>query len=145
MSVDKVGNNHVKFGSTNAKVVKVSKDGLVSTRFPDLSSAFSYVAGVGLMHKAYNSRKIKGNKNDTTLIEAIQCERCYKWIPVQALLDYEDGYTSSDVHKCPVGRTGKGGIHLYDFGDVSNPSVTTTLKSADEVELYTKPSKKKDE
>lgn len=139
MSVDKVENNHVKFGSTNAKVVKVFKDGLVSTRF---KFGFSYVAGVGFMHKAYNFRKIKGNKNDTTLIEAIQCERCYKWIPVQALLDYEDGYTSSDVHKCPVGRTGKGGIHLYDFGDVSNPSVTTTLKSVDEVELYTKLSKK---
>lgn len=99
----------------------------------------AYMPGVGLASMAYKNKKVVGDLNDPTKIEAIQCLRCKKWIPVQALLDYERSInTENKVHDCPVGRSGKGGIHLYDFGILSKPSFTVTMLPVKSVEPYKK-------
>ncbi|MBX8644427.1 MAG: hypothetical protein KIY12_06885 [Thermoplasmata archaeon] len=103
-----------------------------------LNTNAPYKPGVGLMTTAYQSKTVVGDPNDPGKIEAIQCDRCKKWIPAKALLDYEKGINKdSMVHHCPVGRTGGGGIHMYNFGNnPSNPSVTLTMKPIGSVEPY---------
>ena len=100
-----------------------------------------FTSGLGLMHKGYQQRKINGDPNDKSKVEAIQCFRCKKWIPIIALLDYEDGFKRDKVLDCQIGRTGSGGIHMFDFGDPNNPSISTTMMPLSQVEPYS-PSKK---
>lgn len=110
--------------------------GAVKIDFP--GSMTQVVPGVGLLHKAYANRKIKGDPNDKSKVEALQCGRCNKWIPLTAMLDFDDGVRGIKALECPVGRTGKGGIHLLDLGgDPDNPSLTTTMMPISQVEPYT--------
>lgn len=130
-----------KQSGTGSPQVKFYPGGAASIAFP---SGPQYVSGgpLKLMHKGYQTRKINGDPNDKSKIEAVQCERCKKWIPVIALMDYEDGFSKDKILDCPIGRTGNGGIHMFAFGDPDNPSITTTMMPLSQVEPYTSPNPK---
>lgn len=119
---------------TGTPTVKFYPGGAASISFP---SAPQFVSGKGrnIIHKGYQTRKINGDPNDRSKIEAVQCFRCKKWIPFIALLDYEDGFEGDKVLVCSVGRTGQGnGIHMFEFGDPNNPSISTTMMPLSQVE-----------
>lgn len=112
----------------------INSNGLAVIGGPQYASSLSFD---NLITKIYQSRKVIGDLNDKSKLEAIQCSRCNKWIPIIALLDDEAGITGISVLKCPIGRTGAGGVHLFDFGDLpANPSLTTTMMPAAQVEKY---------
>ena len=48
------------------------------------------------------------------------------------------GFIVTNIRKeSPIGRTGAGGVHLFDFGDLpDNPSLTTTMMPIGQVEKY---------
>lgn len=93
--------------------------------------------GNGLITKYYSRRDIDGDVNDKSKIEAIQCMRCEKWIPLQALVDYENGKNKKNkVHTCAVGRTGNGGIHMYDFAYAGRIKYSTKMLPPEQVEKY---------
>lgn len=77
-----------------------------------------------------SNRVTIGDRNNPNLIEALFCDRCKNWIPLQAFVDFET--LNPDIGKgliphpipvmeCPVGRTGKGGIHAFEVTEV-NPA-----------------------
>ncbi len=102
--------------------------GAVKIDFPGTTSQI--VPDNGMLHRAYASRTIKGDPNDKSKVEALQCGRCNKWIPIAAMLDFDNGVRGIKALECQIGRTGKGGIHLLDLGgDPDNPTLTTTLAS----------------
>ena len=120
-------------GTANLSVLP---GGTVKIDFPGSTSQI--VPDNGMLHRAYASRTVKGDSNDKSKVEALQCGRCQKWIPVAAMLDFDNGVRGIKALECPIGRTGKGGIHLLDLGgDPDNPSLTTTMMPISQVEPYT--------
>lgn len=76
-------------------------------------------------------------KETATEVEVAECKRCKKFIPYQAIFDFDNNKTEDKVLVCPVGRTGRGGKfghHLFTIKQ--NMTLKTKMISKEKAEKY---------